>query len=215
MPPNRRKYRRPTGERRYRKLFLIATEGDKTEPQYFAILNDHHSVIHVDCIKSKHHSSPLQVLKRMEDRLKRETLKNSDEAWLVVSSMTISKHHSSPLQVLKPMAGWQQLAQLHTWSQDADNYGFALSNPKFEYWLLLHFEDGTNIGSSSECSSRLKRYLPAYDKGLDARNITPDMIEDAIRRAKARDNPPCGDWPRTFGSTTVYKLVENILSERP
>ena len=200
MPPNRRKYRRPTGERRYRKLFLIATEGDKTEPQYFAILNDHHSVIHVDCIKSKHHSSPLQVLKRMEDRLKRETLKNSDEAWLVVDKDQ-----------------WQdeQLAQLHTWSQDADNYGFALSNPKFEYWLLLHFEDGTNIGSSSECSSRLKRYLPAYDKGLDARNITPDMIEDAIRRAKARDNPPCGDWPRTFGSTTVYKLVENILSERP
>ena len=200
MPPNRRKYRRPTGERRYRKLFLIATEGDKTEPQYFAILNDHHSVIHVDCIKSKHHSSPLQVLKRMEDRLKRETLKNSDEAWLVVDKDQ-----------------WQdeQLAQLHTWSQDADNYGFALSNPKFEYWLLLHFEDGTNIDSSSECSSRLKRYLPAYDKGLDARNITPDMIEDAIRRAKARDNPPCGDWPRTFGSTTVYKLVENILSERP
>ena len=200
MPPNRRKYRRPTGERRYRKLFLIATEGDKTEPQYFAILNDHHSVIHVDCIKSKHHSSPLQVLKRMEDRLKRETLKNSDEAWLVVDKDQ-----------------WQdeQLAQLHTWSQDADNYGFALSNPKFEYWLLLHFEDGTNIGSSSECSSRLKRYLPAYDKGLDARNITPDMIEDAIRRAKARDNPPCVDWPRTFGSTTVYKLVENILSERP
>ena len=200
MPPNRRKYRRPTGERRYRKLFLIATEGDKTEPQYFAILNDHHSVIHVDCIKSKHHSSPLQVLKRMEDRLKRETLKNSDEAWLVVDKDQ-----------------WQdeQLAQLHTWSQDADNYGFALSNPKFEYWLLLHFEDGTNLGSASECSARLKKHLPGYDKGLDIRNITPDMIEDAIRRAKARDNPPCGDWPRTFGSTTVYKLVENILSERP
>ena len=200
MPPNRRKYRRPTGERRYRKLFLIATEGDKTEPQYFAILNDHHSVIHVDCIKSKHHSSPLQVLKRMEDCLKRETLKNSDEAWLVVD---------------KDQWMDEQLAQLHTWSQDADNYGFALSNPKFEYWLLLHFEDGTNIGSSGECSSRLKRYLPAYDKGLDVRNITPDMINDAIHRAKARDNPPCEDWPRTFGSTTVYKLVENILSERP
>ena len=200
MPPNRRKYRRPTGERRYRKLFIVATEGDKTEPQYFVILNDHHSVIRVDCIRSNHHSSPPQVLKRMKDRLKQETLKNSDEAWLVVDKDQ-----------------WQdeQLAQLHTWSQGADNYGFALSNPKFEYWLLLHFEDGTNIGSSGECSSRLKRYLPAYDKGLDVRNITPDMIEDAIRRAKARDNPPCVDWPRTFGSTTVYKLVENILSERP
>ena len=199
MPSNRRRYRRPLGERRYRKLFIVATEGVKTEPQYFAILNDHHSVIHVDCTKSKHHSSPLQVLKRMEDRLKQETLKNSDEAWLVVDKDQ-----------------WQdeQLAQLHTWSQGADNYGFALSNPKFEYWLLLHFENGTNIGSSRECSDRLKNHLPDYDKSLDVRKISPDMIEDAVCRAKIRDNPPCEDWPRTLGSTTVYKLVENILSER-
>ena len=199
MSSNSRKFRRPLGERRYRKLFLIATEGFKTEPQYFAILNDHHSVIHVDCLRSKHRSSPPQVLKRMKDRLKQRNLQNSDEAWLVVD---------------KDQWNNKQLAQLHTWSQSAGNYGFALSNPKFEYWLLLHFEDGTNIGSPSECSARLKRHLPDYDKGLDIRKITPDMIEEAIRRAKIRDNPPCVNWPRTFGSTTVYKLVENILSER-
>lgn len=199
MPPKRRNFRRPIGERPHRKLFIVATEGDKTEPQYFATFNDHHSVIHVDCIKSKHRSSPLQGLKRMEDRLKQKNLENSDEAWLVVD---------------KDQWTDEQLAQLHTWSQSADNYGFALSNPKFEYWLLLHFEDGTNIGSPSECSARLKRHLPDYDKGLDIRKITPDMIEEAIRRAKIRDNPPYVDWPRTFGSTTVYKLVENILSER-
>ena len=200
MPPNRRRYRRSIGERRYRKLFIVATEGAKTEPQYFVILNNQNLVIHVDCIKSKDRSAPPQVLKRMQDRLKQETLKASDEAWLVVD---------------KDQWTDEQLAQLHTWSQSADNYGFALSNPKFEYWLLLHFEDGTNIGSSSECSARLKRHLPDYDKGLDIRKITPDMIEEAIRRAKIRDSPPCEDWPRTFGRTTVYKLVENILSERP
>ncbi|MCY4603166.1 MAG: RloB family protein [Gemmatimonadetes bacterium] len=196
----KRNFRRPLGERRYRKLFIVATEGAKTEPQYFVILNNQNLVIHVDCIKSKDRSSPLQVLKRMKDRLKQETLKNSDEAWLVVD---------------KDQWTDKQLEQLHSWSQGANNYGFALSNPKFEYWLLLHFEDGTNIGSSSECSDRLKKHLPDYDKGLDGRKITPDMVEAAIRRAKVRDNPPCVDWPRTFGSTTVYKLVENILSERP
>ena len=200
MPPKRRNFRRPLGERRYRKLFIVATEGVKTEPQYFAILNDRYSVIHVDCLRSKHRSSPPQVLKRMENRLRQETLNDSDEAWLVVD---------------KDQWTDEQLAQLHTWSQSADNYGFALSNPKFEYWLLLHFEDGTNIGSSSACSARLKRHLPDYDKDLDVRKITSDMIKDAIRRAKVRDNPPCVDWPRTFGSTTVYKLVENILNERP
>lgn len=194
----KRSFRRPLGERRYRKLFIVATEGVKTEPQYFAILNNCYSFIHVDCLKSS--NSPPEVLKNMKDHLKKEPLKKSDEAWLVVD---------------KDQWTDEQLAQLHAWSQDADNYGLALSNPKFEYWLLLHFEDGTNIGSLSKCSDRLKKNLPDYDKGLDSRKITSDMIEDAVPRAKVRDNPPCEDWPRTFGSTTVYKLVENILSVKP
>ena len=198
MSPKKRNFRRPLGDRRYRKLFIIATEGVKTERQYFGILNYCYPFIHVNPLKSS--NSPLEVLKCMKDYLKKEPLKNSDEAWLVVD---------------KDQWTDEQLAQLHTWSQSADNYGFALSNPKFEYWLLLHFEDGTNIGSVSECSARLKNYLPGYDKSLDVRKITSDMIEDAVPRAKVRANPPCEDWPRTFGRTTVYKLVENILSERP
>ena len=196
MPSRRRRFRRPPGKRRYRKLFLIATEGVKTEPQYFAIFNDPDSVVHVKWLRSKHHS-PTHVLKHMEDRLRRENLLASDEAWLVVD---------------KDQWRDEDLAQLHRWSQGADNYGFALSNPRFEYWLLLHFEDGTQIGSSRECSIRLKKYLPGYDKNIDIRKIKPDMIKDAILRAKVRDNPPCVDWPRQFGSTTVYKLVENILN---
>jgi hypothetical protein len=31
MPPKRRRFQRPLGERRYRKLFVIAVEGVKTE----------------------------------------------------------------------------------------------------------------------------------------------------------------------------------------
>ena len=139
MPSTRRKLHRPLGKLPYRKLFVIATEGTKTEPQYFDLFkNSQHSV--VKCVKSKHHA-PHQVLGRLKDRLNQEALSASDEAWLVVD---------------KDKWTDDQLAQLHAWSQEADNYGFALSNPKFEYWLLLHFEPGTNIGSSRECSNRLK-----------------------------------------------------------
>lgn len=197
MPP-RRRFKRPLGERRYRKLFIIAVEGTKTEPQYFALFNDQQSVIRVNCLKGSHDSSPPQVLKRMEDHLKKETLRESDEAWLVVD---------------KDQWTEQQLTQLHEWSQKNDNYGFALSNPKFEYWLLLHFEDGAGIATSHECTDRLKYHLPVYDKGIDAKKITNERIDDAVRRAKVRDNPPCADWPRYMGGTTVYKLVENIRKE--
>jgi hypothetical protein len=53
----RRRFQRPLGQRRYRKLFVIAVEGAKTEPQYFATLNNQQSVIRVNCLKGKHDSS--------------------------------------------------------------------------------------------------------------------------------------------------------------
>lgn len=197
MPPKRRKFQRQLGERRYRRLFIISVEGLTTEPQYFAIFNDLDLVIHVDCLKGKNESSPFHVLKRMKDYLKKNKLSNSDEAWLVVD---------------KDQWTDEQLTKLHAWSKGDDNYGFALSNPKFEYWLLLHFEDGEGITSSRECTEQLNRYLNDYHKGIDARKITRDMIDDAIRRGKDRDMPPCSDWPRSTG-TTVYRLVERLLEK--
>ncbi len=101
MPPKRRKFSRPLGERRYRKIFILAVEGIKTEPQYFAVFNDQNSVIRVNCLKGKHDSSPPQVLARMENYLKKEGLKKSDEAWLVVD---------------KDQWTDEQLSQLHQWA---------------------------------------------------------------------------------------------------
>jgi len=196
MSARRRELKRPLGERRYKKLFVIATEGVKTEPRYFALFNNRQSVIKVKCLRGKSESSPPQVLRRMAKYLRQESLKKSDEAWLVVD---------------KDQWLNEQLEQLLRWAQGSDNYGFALSNPKFEYWLLLHFEDGEGISSSRACLERLKRYLPNYDKDIDPGKITPGIIANAIQRAKQRDNPPCTDWPRSIGST-VYRLVERILS---
>lgn len=195
MARKRRSFRRPAGRRRYRTLYVIATEGRKTEPSYFAIFNDQ-SVIHAHCVKGDDQSSPLHVLQRMEQYLQRHEITKTDEAWLVVDK-----------------DGWsdEQLVQLYQWSQRASNRGLALSNRKFEYWLLLHFEDATDIGSSRDLSRRLRRHLPNYDKGVDGRKLTKDMIRLAVTRAKERDLPPCVDWPRAPWRTTVYRLVDNIL----
>ncbi|HON44452.1 MAG TPA: RloB family protein [Planctomycetota bacterium] len=186
---------RPSGKLRYRKIFILAVEGSKTEQEYFEIFNDKKSLIKIDCLKSNKESSPLQVLARMKKRLKKEDLKKSDEAWLVVD---------------KDQWTDEQLSQLYQWSKQSDNYGFALSNPKFEFWLLLHFEDGKKVCDSKSCSQKLKLHLPNYNKSIDMNKISEIMIDKAIQRAKQRDTPPCCDWPHTIG-TTVYKLVENIL----
>ena len=190
----RRKFERPLGERRYRKLFIIAAEGTKTEPQYFALLNNFNAVIKVSCLKSRNDSAPLQVLARMKKHLKEKGFTQSDEAWLVID---------------KDQWTDNQLQLLLNWSQQEDNYGFALSNPKFEYWLLLHFENNPGITGPQDCSKLLNQHCPGYDKSIRGSLFSPDRINDAIQRAKQKDTPPCDDWPKTFGST-VYRLVEKI-----
>lgn len=194
---SRRKFSRPLGERRYRKLFLVAVEGAKTEPQYFALLNTGNAVVRVECIPGERATSPLHVLERLKERIKKTALRKSDEAWLVVDKDDWTE---------------EQLLPLFEWSQASEQNGFALSNPKFEYWLLLHFEDAT-VESSRQCSDKLKRHLPAFDKGIDDRKFTEEGIAAAIARAKKRDTPACADWPRSCG-TTVYRLVEKILLAR-
>ena len=199
MPRQTRRFRRPSGERRYRKLFLLRTEGDKTEPQYFRALDSLVSGSHVVCLRGGHASAPPQVLRHMKTYLMEQRPASPYEAWLIVDRDQWSN---------------AQLASLDRWERQQSNYGLAISNPKFEHWLLLHFEDGNNIGSARECSDRLKQYLPDYDKDIDIRAITLDRIQDAVSRAKDRDNTTCEDWLPTFGNTTVYKLVERILQSK-
>lgn len=69
-PPKRRKLQSPCGERRYRELFIIAEEGEMTEPQDFTVFNDQQSAIRVNCLKGSQYSTPPQVLEQMEDYLR-------------------------------------------------------------------------------------------------------------------------------------------------
>ncbi len=191
----RRLFKRPVGQRRYKKMFIIAAEGAKTEPIYFGMFNDWQNTIHVKPIKSKHKSAPKQVLARMKKHLAEEGLRKTDEAWLVVDT-----DQWSP----------QELDVLHAWSSSKTNYGLAVSNPKFEYWLLLHFEDGNGVSSSSQCTTRLKSHLPAFEKACLGTAKLRSGVKQAIQRARTRDKPPCSKWPHITG-TTVYKLVEKLV----
>lgn len=191
----RRNYQRKKGKRRLKKMFLLSTEGTVTEPQYFSGFNSDTTVLHVRVIRNRG-SSPEKVLREMKRYLQEQDLQKDDEAWLVVDT-----------------DNWTdaQLTSLHQWSQKDRRYGFAVSNPMFEYWLLLHFEDGNGITSPQNCITRLKRHLPNYDKGIHRDDVL-SRIADAIHRAERKDTPACSDWPHNTG-TTVYRLVKNIQKQ--
>lgn len=193
MVKKRRNFQRRKPELDYRKLVFIATEGRKTEPQYFGVFNNKNATIRLKILPSKHRTSPTQVLQRAQAAAKEEKLRKNDEIWLVVD-----------------MDQWplDQLEEVFTKCKEA-GFTLAVSNPKFEYWLLLHFEDGKGVDSSKACSNRLLQHLPNYEKGhLEVQKLYP-KIPDAIHRAEQKDQPPCEKWPDQNGST-VYLLVKKL-----
>ncbi|MBN1905586.1 MAG: RloB domain-containing protein [Deltaproteobacteria bacterium] len=195
MPGRKRIFKRPKAALHYRKLFLIATEGARTEPIYFGIFNSLQTTIHIKLLPAiKHKSSPLHTLRRAKKFVDEKGLKKEDEVWLVID---------------RDQWDEEQLEEVFL-GCGVSHYNLSVSNPQFEYWLLLHFEDGKGVSGSKDCTQRLKRHLPQFEKGhLEVHKIQPG-IQDAIDRAEAKDTPPCEDWPRTNGST-VYRLVKKLM----
>lgn len=188
--------RRRLGVRNYRKLIVVACEGKATEVEYFGWLNSVRATVRFHCLKKGNKSSPEQVLQAMEVYLAKEHLHANDEAWIVVDTDSW---------------GAAALDRLYEWSNREKAYGLAVSNPMFELWVLLHFEDGSGAATPAEIRKRLGKYLDGKGKHLAGAWITEDCIRAAITRARAKDVPPCVGWPRGAPRTTVYRLVERFL----
>jgi len=201
MASRQRKYNsksRPIGTRRIKVLFLISVEGAVTEQQYFKMFNDDNSIITIECINNNSRSSPKDVLSELKKKLNKTELRKGDEAWLVVDKDQWPDGH---------------LNELFKWTEEKSNYYFALSNPNFEYWLLLHFEDPSGHKTAKACTEKLKRYLPNYNKSIPISRFTEDRIRAAVKRAEQQDVPQCKDWPKNSG-TTVYRLINHIYEAR-
>jgi hypothetical protein len=198
MTRKRRSFKRISYTLDYRPLIIIATEGKKTEPSYFrmVVFKPPRTAVHVVTLGTKTSSSPITVLNRIKRYIKEYGIKSGDEAWIVVDKDNWKDTH---------------LEQLYSWSTLQSNRGLAVSNPQFEYWLLLHFEDGNDVHNKTECLNKLKCHCPNYNKrNIPVDKFTLSNVKEAVKRAKSKDSPP-SKWPTTTG-TTVYRLVERILS---
>jgi hypothetical protein len=89
----------------------------------------------------------------------------------------------------------------------------AISNPCFELWALLHFQNQNSYVERDKLRARLQRHLPEYDKKLPCDQLLP-LLEEAIRRCRHLDdrhqkNGTEGANP----STGVYLLMEEVRSQ--
>ncbi|WP_437766193.1 RloB family protein [Sorangium sp. So ce764] len=195
-----------TVQRRDARLFIVATEGAVTEPQYFRGLQERGIVdrlrVKIEVLPTpadEGTSAPRHVLDRLSEVSSRYNLIKDDERWLVIDADRVWERH---------------LPQV---AREALQKGFfvAVSRPCFELWLLLHVSDDVgSVRTCDDCSRALRAHLGGYSKSnLDMDWFPRSAILDAIDRARALD-PGGGDrWPQATGSG-VFRLASRLL-ERP
>jgi hypothetical protein len=208
----KRLYRGPSGRKPPKhspsgKIFLIVTEGEKTEPNYFNRLRDCLKLT-VNVVKVVHPegTDPITLteaaIKHRDDRQK-EAIKSStivayDEVWVI-------------FDLEKPHDQRRQLAQQAKTLKGVKGIHFAVSDPAFEYWLLLHWEYTTApFADCEDVCKRLKNHWPNYGKelvpGLECIEKFPIAIKRAERCRQHHQN--CGGTSNP--STAVDKLVREL-----
>jgi hypothetical protein len=150
--------------------FLIVTEGLKTEPNYFIALRNRLRLVVADVeILHPGGTDPLTLTSaaiRLRDERKRQAKKGFaiayDEVWVVFDMER--PHDKRRVLAVRAMA-----------MKEAAGIKFALSDPCFEFWLLLHEKYTT--AQFTDCDAvikQLRRHWHGYQKGQPP---TPDFLE--------------------------------------
>lgn len=193
----RRPYRQP------KTRILIVCEGRVTERQYFKAFQHQvrNSRVHVEV--SKETGVPLTVVEcavRLRDEAASEAKRQRDEnlLWDQVWGVFDVDEHPNLDKAL-------ELAQ-------SEGILLAVSNPSFELWALLHFQDQRAFASRQQVRASLKTYLADYEKSLDFDAMHPHYA-DALRRAQELDHD--ADVHGASGrnpSTGVHRLTQTIVT---
>lgn len=142
--------------------------------------------------------NPTAVLKRFEKALRENDFRKGDEAWLVID-----------------VDEWpeDEFVALLEWAKKDHRHHLAISNPKFELFLVMHYEKGNGCTTAQQVDLRLKRYLPDYEKRLKPSQFSIDEVERAVENACAKRASCNNDIPDA-GMSDVYKLVRRLLASK-
>ena len=187
------------------KLFAIACEGSKREPEYFKILRYLSKKIAVDVIEdivseeealsiNPNKSAPKWVLDRAIRYIEKEGLNNQDDLWIVMDVDRWSE---------------EQLREVASYCDQFPNWNIVISNPCFEVWLYFHKKSDINISKSESCND-FKTEISTLEKGGYHPIKFLRYFADAIVNAKAGDSDINHFIPK-IKETKVYQLGEAII----
>lgn len=194
--------KRRAGKREPKRRFVIFCEGEKTEPAYFNALRQHGSSALIEVKPLPAQGVPDTLTKNAvaeARRLRREgpnSFEQRDEIWAVFDRDQHPKFDEAVQRC------------------ESNRVGVGRSNPCFEVWLILHFEDYDKGDGRHAVQAKCQQACPGYDrhtKRLDCKNLL-EHVEAAIKRAETQLVRRRIEGEE-FGcpSTTVGRLVQAIL----
>jgi RloB-like protein len=177
------------------RLFVIATEGAKTEKSYFESFGNPRLKVEVVAAGADNKSAPEYVMERLDEFAKKYDLSADDSLWLVLDV---------------DRWGDEKLSTVCRQSKQK-KYQLAISNPCFETWLCLHFGSlDPNDITCKDFKKRLRSLLGSYNSSNFDPTQLMDKIVEAVERAKELHPNIKENWPPTTGSH-VYRLMEIII----
>ena len=199
--------RRASGRRRRKPVVYLICEGSETEIRYFKNFRSRECNIDIVPIPSQYKSADKLVQKvRATIGFSPYYPDEGDMIWCVFDrdDNTNDMLAKAKRQALK------------------EGYQIAFSNPSFEIWFLLHFQDQTTPVENCEAAIKLlkkKGRLEQYEKNRDIYEQLKPLQEMAVKRAKklaerlrtenidilTRESNP---------ATTVSELVEYLDSKQ-
>lgn len=190
-------YRRRQGHKNPGKVIVIVCEGEKTEPNYFKELRQKFrlSNLTVQIVPGK--GAPISIVNCAIDE-KKKLDESSDEVWCVLDTENPANNATLAPAIEKARN---------------NKINLAISNPSFEYWYFIHFEDSNRpFANGQEMKRALRLHIPDYDENMSVFSILDDLTPTAIEYATSlrRRSPDSWDiFPNP--STSVDKLVQEII----
>lgn len=179
------------------RLFVVACEGEKREKEYFERLGDGSQRLKVRVLApepTESLSAPKWVLDRLVRFIEKEgvNIATGDEIWLV---MDVDRWKTDQLYDIA------EICRERRW-------GFALSNPCFEVWLLFHVRTVHELNAIS-CQDFKKELGKAVKGGYNLEKFLP-LVSDAVARCQALKMDLTSPIPANKTSK-VYLVVNQMF----
>ena len=205
--PTPNSLKRRSGFRTPKRTFVVFCEGKRTEPEYISALKQEPAVREIAAVdirlnKETAGSVPMTLVQAASDYRQRANEEEGevDEIWCIFDVEWPRNHPDLPKAIALASKA---------------NVNLAISNPCFELWLALHFQDQTAWLSNDDARRLRRDHDASRGKGLDGALYMP-LRRAAVDRARSlevihRDNHT--SFPGDNPSSGMYRFIDAVESK--